>query len=227
MTPVCSENLDSQFETDEAELEVPDGILDHVLDTLRINDLNVRKSLRQELNSAAGEYLEAKRIEQYFGAPGPQKKLIRQLSVTLNKAYIISNQLYPEYLSQLSFMAARELDDDLSVFSSLDEILAGYLGAARVFAENYRPRANRPTNLNLEEAVGRMLKATEGATGGQALFQQSKHRGESAKPCTPESEAICLLLRAINPRLPIITIANMIDKVRADPEPREHHLLTV
>jgi len=85
----------------------------------------------------------------------------------------------------------------------------------------FEPKRGPPVNMPLEEAIRELLPLLEDTLNQPVRVAQNKHKGENPSMTSPGARAISSILRGIDPPLSETAIANMIERVRLQPEATE------
>lgn len=97
----------------------------------------------------------------------------------------------------------------------------------RCSLKHYEPKRGAAANLPLEEAIRTLLPLIEMTTRRMATTSQNKNKPGGPTLRSPEAQAVGILLQGVDPKLAAATIANMIEKVRRQPEETESHLRAI
>ena len=197
-----------------------DELLDSVIAHLRPLPDEAEAHLRRDLARIGCSYLSEKFARDYDGDAKTQKAAIRKLIAKLDAVLLARSSITPEYWVAITGMQCKS-----DHTPSLDPCDATHRlrEAAALFLSNYEVPRGARVNIALEEAI-RDLQFCFDELEIELTFDAKKHGVGGPQPNSPGAAAAIELLRGIDPSLSVTTIANMIGKVRHQPQPSQSHL---
>jgi hypothetical protein len=217
-----------ETEAGRGDWDVPAGLISQALREVTSAGCVASSVTEADITAIADEFAVSRSTECYWGEPGAQKQLLKELGVG-GDVLVIRHALAPEYVIELSkYLHPYDAEWLLDPVGEPADVISRVRRAASRFVLDYQPTPGRRTDLALETAVRALVDLLELALVHDLRIAQNKNNARCGpSPNCVGSRVIELLLIGIDRALTTTAVMNMILKVKRKPKPTEDHLLVL